>query len=106
MLALAESERLVLVDLLNDVLALAESERLVLVDALCEFTVLVDALCEFDVLVESVTVTFWPLKKFVPPVTDVEYGLNVKEVSPLELIGTVQVVVKPYPCLAWNPFIW
>ena len=43
---------------------------------------------------------------FVPPVTDVEYGANVKEVSPLELIGTVQVVVKPYPCLAWYPFIW
>ena len=67
---------------------------------------LVDALCELAVLVGSVTVTFLPLKKFVPPVTDVEYGLNVKEVSPLELIGTVQVVVKPYPCLAWDPFIW
>ncbi|MDT4189942.1 hypothetical protein RPA26_01435 [Staphylococcus haemolyticus] len=56
---------------------------------------LVDALCELAVLVGSVTVTFLPLKKSVPPVSDVEYGSNVNDVSPPELIGTVHVVVKP-----------
>ncbi len=58
-LALAESERLVLVDSLNDVLALVESLTLVdvLVDVLWLFAVLVDSLNDVlalvDVLVDA-----------------------------------------------------
>ena len=50
MLALNESERLVLVDSLNDVLALVESLTLVDVDALNDVLALVESLTLVDVL--------------------------------------------------------
>ena len=99
---------LVITELDADVLADSEAlvEALMDADVLADSLALVEALCDADVLDSDSTTLSPPLKKLVDALLVREAnGVKVKDVS-VPVICTVQVDVKPYPNLAWYPFIW